>query len=543
MKHASTLLFSIICFSGFPLQAQQKAKVANADVTVTKVAPIDADLLLQQGIIHDGSGGAPTIGDVAIRGEKIVAIGKFAVGKVGQSIDCRGLVIAPGCIDLHNHSDRQIVATGTRANINYVTQGCTTIVTGNCGSGPVDVAKYYDQIDSAGAGTNVAHLLAQGSLRGRVMESVRREPTADELKQMLGLADKAMQDGAWGMSTGLIYVPSSYANTGELIALAKVVSRHGGIYASHIRNENTELLAAVNEAMQIGRDAKLPVHISHFKSSGRNCWGLVRVAAKLIESARKKGQVVTADQYPYIASSTSLDATVIPAWARAGGRKQLIKRLDDPVEGKRIRALMQESLTRKDDGASVMIARCTYNPSWVGLSVAEIAKQLKKTPLEVSELIARNGGAAIVNFSMSEADVRHIMQIPWVATASDGRAYLPGPDQPHPRSYGTFARKLGHYAIRENVLPLANAIRSATSLPAQILGMKDRGSLKAGYFADIIVFSEDKLIDQAKFKDPHQYSTGLSYVFVNGKPALYRGHVTGALAGRSLRHRSANVSR
>ncbi|MDA1018202.1 MAG: D-aminoacylase [Planctomycetota bacterium] len=534
MRNSLTLLFiTALSVLVSALQAQPKPVDAK----------IDADILLEQGTIHDGSGGEPSVGDIAILGDKIVAVGKFAVGKVGQRIDCRGLVIAPGCIDLHNHSDRQIVATGTRANINYLTQGCTTIVTGNCGSGPVDVAKYYDQIDAAGAGTNVAHLLAQGSLRSRVMETVRREPTDAELAQMLELANKAMQEGAWGMSTGLIYVPSSYANTDELIALAKVVSQHGGIYASHIRNENTELLAAIDEAIKIGRQAKLPVHISHFKSSGRNCWGLVRVAAKLIEKAREQGQVVTADQYPYIASSTSLDATVIPAWARAGGRKQLIQRLDDPTEGKRIRDLMQESLTRKDNGAAVMIARCTYNPSWVGLSVADIAKQLKKSPLEVSELIARNGGAAIVNFSMSEEDVRHIMQIPWVATASDGRAYLPGPDQPHPRSYGTFARKLGHYAIRERVLPLAKAIRSSTGLPAEILGMKNRGLLKAGYFADVIVFAEANFIDQAKFKDPHQYSTGLSYVFVNGTPALHRGHVTGALAGRALRHESARAAK
>lgn len=506
------------------------------------VEPIDADVLLTNGMIYDGSGRAPITGDVAIRGDKIVAVGKVIPGKIGQRIDCTGLVIAPGCIDLHNHSDRQIVVSPTRANINFVTQGCTTIVTGNCGSGPVDAAAYYDKIDAAGAGTNVAHLIPQGSLRNQVMKTVRRKPTDAEMAEMLKLADNAMQDGAWGMSTGLIYVPSSYADTAELIKLAQVVSKHGGIYASHIRNENKELLAAVSEAIQIGKDAKLPVHVSHFKSSGRDVWGLVRVAARLIEDARKKGQRVTADQYPYIASSTSLDATVIPAWAREGGRAELIKRLDDDEVGPRIRAIMKSSLARKDDGKAIMIARCSYEPKWIGLSVAEIAKRLEKTPVEVAELIARNGGAAIVNFSMSEEDVRHIMQIPWVATASDGRAYLPGPDQPHPRNYGTFPRKLGYYSVRENVLPLEKAIRSATSLPAEILGLTDRGVLKAGNFADVIVFSREELIDEAKFKDPHRYSSGLRYVFVNGKPALYRGHVTGALAGRALR-RSRTVTK
>ncbi|MCH7687968.1 MAG: D-aminoacylase [Planctomycetes bacterium] len=499
---------------------------------------IDADILLKNGTIYDGSGKAAVQGDVAIRGDRIVAVGKFQVGAVNMQLDCTGLVIAPGFIDLHNHSDRQVISPKTRGNVNYLMMGCTTVLTGNCGSGPVDVGEYYNKIDAAGAGTNVAHLLPQGALRNDVMATADRAPTADELQQMKQLAAKAMQDGAWGMSTGLIYVPSSYAKTDELIEIAKVIAKHNGIYASHIRNENVQLLAAVDEAMQIGKQAGLPVHISHFKSSGRDSWGLVRRAAEMIEKARQSGQTVTADQYPYIASSTSLDAILIPTWARSGGRKKLIERFDDPELSKRIRDAMAENLVKRNGGEAVRIASYSKRQDWVGKNLVQISTAEKITPLQLAEQISRNGGAAIVNFSMNEDDVRHIMQIAWVATASDGGAKIPGPDRPHPRSYGTFSRKIGHYSLREKVLPLEQAIRSGSGLPADILGLKDRGYLKKGMFADILVFDPQEFIDTATFDNPHQYSLGAKYVFVNGQPAVFNGHPTGALAGKALKHKS-----
>jgi N-acyl-D-aspartate/D-glutamate deacylase len=504
--------------------------------------PVDADILLQGATIHDGAGSPATVGDVAIRGDKIVAVGKFAAGRVGRTIDCTGLVVAPGFIDLHNHSDRQVIDRRTRAVVNYLLQGCTTIVTGNCGSGPIDVADFYDKIDAAGAGTNVAHLLPQGRLRDAVLGTAQRSPTKDELQRMKQLAEKAMQDGAWGMSTGLIYVPSSYADTDEITAIAKVVAASGGIYVSHIRNENVELLAAVNEAMKIGRAAGMPVHISHFKSSGRDSWGLVRRAADMIEQAQKLGQKVTADQYPYIASSTSLDATLIPTWARAGGRAELIARFDDEQLGARIRQSMRRNLEKRNGGETIQISRYAKHPEWAGKRLSEIAKAENIEPLELAIRISRNGGAGIVNFSMDEADVRHIMQRRWVATASDGRAYLPGADKPHPRSYGTFARKLGYYSIREQVLPLEQAVRSSTGLPAEILGLTDRGYVRVGLAADIVVFDPKTFIDRATFQQPHQYSAGVKFVFVNGRPAVFNGQPTGALAGKSLRHESKTES-
>lgn len=501
--------------------------------------PVTADVLLQGGTIVDGSGTPRFIGDVAIKNDRIVGVGQFAVSAADLTIDCRGLVIAPGFIDLHNHSDRQIVVPATRACMNYVLQGCTTIVTGNCGSGPIDVGRYYERIDSAGAGTNVIHLLPQGNLRETVIGNAQRSATPDELSEMRTLAEKAMQDGAWGMSTGLIYVPSTYADTDELVTIAEIVSRHQGIYASHIRNESTEVLAAVNEALEIGRRANLPVHISHFKSSGQDAWGLVRRAAELIEAARQEGRRATADQYPYIASSTSLGATLIPTASRSGSRRDLIARFDDPVQSKKLRAAMQKNLDKRDGGATIRIARYAPRKDWVGKNLAEIASGEEKSALEIAEEISRHGGASIVNFSMSEDDVRHIMALPWVATASDGRAYVPGPDRPHPRSYGTFPRKIGYYALKEQVISLEHAVRSSSGLPAEILGLSDRGVLKEGTFADVAVFDPAGLVDAATFDAPHQYSRGLRYVFINGQASVYDGSPTGALNGKSLRHTPA----
>ncbi len=497
--------------------------------------PIKADILLKGGTIFDGTNSDSKVGDVAIKGDRIVGVGKFEVMSAEWEIDCTGLVICPGFIDLHNHSDSQIVSPKTRANVNFVMQGCTTIVTGNCGSGPVDCGEYLAKIDSAGAGTNVAHLLPQGSLRGKVLGSVQRKATADEVQQMRELADKAMRDGAFGMSTGLIYVPSSYADTAELIEIAKVVGKHGGIYASHIRGEGKDLLDSVAEAIKIGREGGCPIHVSHFKASGQDAWGLIRPAAQLIEESRKAGLKVTADQYPYIASSTSLDATILPTWSLAGGREKLLERLKNKEQTARIVKFVSERIEKSDDGERIRITSCEKHPKYVGRSIADIAKSEKSKPLDVALKITRDGGAGIVNFGMSEEDVRYAMTLPWVATASDGRAYLPSADKPHPRSYGTFPRKIGEYSVKENVLPLSAAIRSCTWLPADILGLTDRGRLAVDHFADVVVFDPKKIRDTATFDKPHQYATGLQYVFVNGEPAVKDGEATGSLAGRSLK--------
>lgn len=500
--------------------------------------PIDADVLLVGGKLYIGDSALGYIGDVAMVGEQIVAVGQFEPGKIKRQIDCSGLIVSPGFIDLHNHSDKQVTQKETRAVVNYLTQGCTTIVTGNCGGGPVDVGEYYDKIDQFGVGTNVAHLLPQGSLRREVMGSERRDPSDTEMSKMKSLAEAAMKDGAWGMSSGLIYVPSSYADAAELTEIAKIVGSHGGIYASHIRGEGTGLLDAVGEALDIGRGADLPVHISHFKSSGKDSWGLVRTAIDVINRERDAGQIITADQYPYTASSTSLSATFIPAWARAGGREKTLERLASGEESHRIKAAIQHKLEITDAGQRIQIANHDPQPDWAGRRLKEIADELQIDPFDLILQIERNGGASVVNHSINEEDVRYVMQQPWVATASDGSSRIPSEEIPHPRSYGTFSRKIGHYSVREQAIPLALAIRSCSGLPADILRMSDRGYLRAKYYADVIVWSESDLIDRATFASPHQYSDGVRYAFVNGTPVISDGDVTGALPGKALRHES-----
>jgi N-acyl-D-aspartate/D-glutamate deacylase len=500
-------------------------------------APVQADYLLQNATLYDGSGGAGVKGDLAIRGERIAAVGSFPVAGKPRRIDATGLVVAPGFIDLHTHSDYTLTQPATRANLCYLFQGVTTVVTGNCGSGPTDVAAYFKALQKGGIGSNVIHLVPHNSVRMQVMKNANRVPTAEELKQMEDLVDRGMRDGAWGLSTGLIYNPGTYAKTEELIALAKVAARPGGFYASHIRDEGAGVLAAIEEALAIGREAKLPVHISHLKASGRKAWGKSADIVALINEARAKGQQVTADQYPYEASSTSLRATLVPAQFREGTEKDYVARLDDREQGPRIRKAITQGLESRQGGKSVRIASYPKKADWQGKDLAAIAELEKRPALDVVLEIERSGGAAIVNFGMSEEDVRLIMKQPFVATASDGTSQVPGAATvPHPRSYGCFARKIGHFAIEEKLLPLEQALRSASGLPADILKLPQRGYLKVGHYADVVVFDPEKFRDLATYDKPHRYATGVRYLFVNGQLVIDEGKDTKVLAGRVLRH-------
>ncbi|HKB41233.1 MAG TPA: amidohydrolase family protein, partial [Gemmataceae bacterium] len=320
--------------------------------------------------------------------------------------------------------------------------------------------------------------------------------------------------------------------------LAKVAAKHGGHYASHIRNEGVGVLEAIEEALKIGREAGLPVHVSHLKASGQKAWGMSGDIVSVIEAARKKGQAVTADQYPYTASSTSLRATLIPAQYREGTEQDYQSRLADPKDGPRIRKAVEQALEERKGGQSIRVASYSKRKEWNGKDLEAIASAEKKSAADIVLEIEKNGGAQIVNFGMSEEDVRLIMKQPWVATASDGAAQARTDSVPHPRSYGCFPRKVGRCALEDGIITPEHAIRSASGLPADILRLPERGYLKSGYFADVVVFDPEKFRDQATYDKPHQYATGVRYLFVNGQAAISEGKATDALAGRVLRHKS-----
>jgi len=500
--------------------------------------PVSADFVLKNGTLFDGSGRPGVVGDAAIKGERIVAVGNFTVAGNPKTIDCTGLFIAPGFIDLHTHSDEPLLHPETRANLNYLRQGVTTVVTGNCGLGPTNVAVYFEELRNGGVGSNVIHLIPHNNLKAQVMGNVSRLPTAKEMAEMERLIDKGMNDGAWGISTGLIYNPGTYSKTEEIIALAKVVAKHGGIYASHIRGEGSTVLDSIEEALRIGREAGLPVHISHLKASGRSVWnGKAAEAVGLIKQARASGQAVTADQYPYIASSTSLRATVVPPRFREGSQEDFVARISNKETGPKLRKAIEEHLQQNQNGADLRIARYQRRPEWQGKDLVTIAEMEAKTPLDIVLEIEKNGGAQIVHFSMSEDDVRLIMKQDFVATASDGSAMVPSSTVPHPRGYGCFACKIGRYSIEDRALPVEQAIRSASGLPADILKLPERGYLRPTFFADIVVFDPKTYRDTATYDRPHQYANGVKWLFINGKCVIENGADKSPLAGRVLKHR------
>jgi N-acyl-D-amino-acid deacylase len=495
---------------------------------------------IRGGTVHAGDGQPGKVLDLILEGDKITYVGKIPAdaAKPDLAIDATGFVVCPGFIDLHTHCDSGITGKVGKANKNYTTQGCTTIITGNCGSGPYLVGEFFTKLEAGKIGCNVIHLAPHNDIREKAMGNSNRAPTAAEQAKMETLLEAAMTDGAWGLSTGLIYTPGTYAKTEEIIALAKVAHKHGGIYASHIRNEGGALLAAIEEAMKIGSESGCPVHISHIKASGQESWGQSGRAVGLIEKARAAGQKVTADQYPYIASSTSLKATVVSNKFRDGTSAEYIARFDDPIVGPKLKADITKAVAGRDGGKRIQIARYAKNPKWQGKTLSQIAEMEGKEPADIAIEIEKNGGAQTVNFAMNEEDVRIYMKQPWVATASDGGVQTPGDTVPHPRSYGTFPRKIGKYSIEDGVIPLEQAIRSSTGLPADILGLKDRGYVKVGNFADLVIFDPKTYRDTATFDKPHQYASGVKYVFVNGVAVVEDGkHLPESLPGKVLRRK------
>jgi N-acyl-D-amino-acid deacylase len=499
----------------------------------TEAAP-EADTLLRGGTIIDGTGAQPYEGNVAIHDGRIIAVGQDADSAAAKkTIECKGLIICPGFIDLHNHSDSTILKDSGRSARCYLTQGCTTLVTGNCGGGPTDVAKFYDDLDAKGTGINIATLVPQGSVREKVMGNDLRAPKPDELKKMQELADAGMQQGAWGISTGLQYIPGAFAKTDELIAVSQAVAKHNGFYASHIRDEGDTLIESIQEVIDIAKGAHLPMHVSHLKSSKKPNWGKVRAAVHLIEQAQHEGIKITADQYPYTASSTSIMAMLLPDEEREGGERATAKRLKDEATAKRLRPIITKGI---DARGPIQIASIKSKPEWVGKIITDIAKTENREPVDVAlDILRDDPDAAGVNFGMDEADVRFVMTLPWVATASDGSSKIDNGTRPHPRSFGTFSRKIGRYSIQDNVLPLPAAIRSATGLPADILGMTDRGYLRKDMIADIALIDPKTFEDRATYEVPFKPSVGVRWLFLAGKTAIADGEPQEVLAGKPLR--------
>lgn len=499
----------------------------------------DFDLLIRNARVVDGTGNPWFRADVGVKDGKIAAVGRLAQAGATREIDARDRVLAPGFIDIHTHLENDVEKLP--GGDNYVMDGVTTAVTGNCGGSYRDLAEAFARLEELGIGLNVASLVGHNTVRNQVMGSANRQATPEEIAAMQELVEKAMRDGAAGFSTGLIYIPGTYANTEEVVALAKAAAKHGGIYASHLRDEGERAIQAIEEAVRVGQQAGLPVQIAHFKIDNRRLWGSSAKTIDLIERSRRAGVDVSVDQYPYDRSSTGL-GILLPSWALADGEAAIKERLADPSTRARIAKEMEQILKRlgRKDYSHAVVASCEFDRSLEGKSIREInllKKRKKKLKFEVQTILelVEQGGASMVYHSMSEKDVERIMRYPNAAVGSDGGIRELDAGVPHPRSYGTRARVLAEYVRKRGLLSLEEAIRKMTSLPARTLGFLDRGLVREGLAADLVLFDPARVHDKATFLKPHQYSEGFDLVLVNGVAVVEDAKLTGARPGRVLR--------
>ena len=534
------------------------------------------DLIIKGGKVVDGAGNPWFYGDLAIADGKIAAVEKLPQEDAERVIDAEGLVVAPGFIDAHSHSDGGVLVYPHMEST--LAQGITTVVAGQCGGSPAPIDpdmrelleeryskqmppgiefkitwttfdEYLNRVEEVGVGANIAHHVGHSTVRIAAMGFDARQPTEAELEEMRRLTEEAMESGAYGLSTGLIYPPGMYATTDEIVELAKVAARYGGVYDSHIRGEGATLLKAVAEAIEIGESAGLPVHISHHKAAGKSVWGMSVETLRMMEEARSRGVDVTFDQYPYRAGSTSL-VTLLPPWAHDGGVEKLLERLGDAEDRERMRRDIEQGLPGWENFASalgwenIMISyvRSEESKTAEGKNLVEV-KEMRGEPDEFTALykllLEEEGAAGMVIFAMQEEDVRRIMKHPLHMVGTDSSSVAStGPfamGKPHPRHFGTYPRILGRYVREHGVLRLEEAVRKMTSFPAQRFGILDRGLLRPGMWADITIFDPETVIDHATYQDPHQLPDGIPYVIVNGVVAVDKGRCTGALAGRVLR--------
>lgn len=499
-------------------------------------APRGVDTLIRGGTIYDGSEAAPVVGDVAIEGDRIVYVGPSRPFAAERVIDAAGKVVAPGFIDPHTHADIFLRSDdpGERVNAAWLAQGASTVMIGVDGGGTPDVADDARKLGGSGIGTNVVPFVGFGAVRGRVLGDAGRAPDADELAAMRALVAGAMCQGASGFSTGLFYAPQSFAETDEVVELAREAGRRGGIYDTHQRDESSYsigLMASTREAIRIGEQAGASVHIAHIKALGVDVHGMAPDLIAVIEAARARGVDVTADQYPWLASGSSLDAALLPRWAVDGGGEALLARLAQPETLARIRTEMAENMRRRGGAASLLLT--APGLPWTGRTLAEQAEVEGMDPIDAAlaiiEQVTREGGSgtAVASFNMAQQDVEALMRQHWLVTASDGSLG-------HPRMFATYPEKYRTYVVERGTIDLARFIRQSTGQVADIYKVEDRGYLRPGYFADVLVFDPEAYAPRATYLEPRQLSVGVTALFVNGRLAIDEGAATGAATGRVL---------
>jgi dihydroorotase/N-acyl-D-amino-acid deacylase len=515
------------------------AVLALASFLAAQTAPYD--LLIRNGRIVDGTGSAWYMADVAIRGDTIVRIAPSITDAATRTIDVAGQVVAPGFIDIHTHARRGIFEVPTADN--YIRQGVTTVIEGPDGDSPVPLAPFLAKLDALQKSINIGTFIGQGAVRAAVIGNVNRRPTNDELAKMRALVEQGMMDGAFGLSSGLFYVPGTFSSTEEVIELAKVAAQSGGIYISHMRDEAGGILDSVRETIAIGEKGGLPAQVTHHKIIGSANWGRSTATLQLIDEARARGIDVTIDEYPYTASSTSIQAALLPSWALEGTGDIVRSRLKDPATRAKIKAESIRLLQFERGGGdpkNVMISRCDWDSELAGKNLGDVTRLRRgqeptiENAAETALWITEQGGCAGIFHSINEQDLERILRHPATMVGSDGEITVFGRAAPHPRSYGTFARVLGVYVRERKVITLEDAVRKMTSFPAQRLGLLDRGVLRPGMKADITVFDPARVRDAATFENPHQYAEGFAQVIVNGRVVFERQAMTSARPGRVL---------
>ncbi len=503
-------------------------------------AQVPFDVLITGARVVDGAGTPYFYADIGIRGDTIAGIGRLRSEPARLTINAAGLVVTPGFIDTHSHSINGIYRVPSAENC--IRQGVTTLIEGPDGGSPVPLRPELEKLAAVPLGVNFGFCVGHGSLRGKAMGSENRAPTPAELDRMRLMARQAMLDGAFGLSTGLFYAPGNYAATEEVIEIAKVVGEMGGFHTSHMRDEAARILDSVRETIRIGEEGGLPTQITHHKIIGPAQWGQSAETLKLVDAARARGVDVTIDQYPYTASSTSLGAALLPQWAHAGGRAALLERLKAPAQRARIKAEAVHRIQNERGGGDpsrIVIASCAGDATLAGKSLAEIAKARGRAPTvenaaETAIELQESGGCGAVFHAIAEEDVERILRHPATMIASDGGVMAPGPGVPHPRNYGAFARVLGRYVRERKTIALEQAIHKMAGLPAQRIKLYDRGLLRPGMKADLVILDPTTVADKAEFAKPHQYAVGVRDVLVNGRPVLRNGQMTNERPGRVL---------